>query len=87
VKQYTCPEVFTAAPPEARVWANIIVAAGAGTGISAKFERQGVPICCLVSTPGATGCMPGSLPASLAYGYANAIALDNGTRQILPIVK
>ena len=56
MKQYTRQELL------ARLHAkldsgHILVAGGAGTGISAKFEEEGGADCCWSSTPGATACM------------------------------
>jgi len=67
---------------------RIIVAAGAGTGISAKFEEEGGADLLLVFNSGRYRMHGlGSLSGLLAYGDANAIALEMGERQILPIVK
>lgn len=65
-----------------------IVAAGAGTGISAKFEEEGGADLLLVFNSGRYRMHGlGSLSGLLAYGDANAIALEMGERQILPIVR
>jgi len=67
---------------------HIIVAAGAGTGISAKFEEQGGADLLLVFNSGRYRMHGlGSLSGLMAYGDANAIALEMGERQILPIVQ
>lgn len=67
---------------------HILVAAGAGTGISAKFEEEGGADLLLVFNSGRYRMHGlGSLSGLLAYGDANAIALEMGERQILPIVK
>lgn len=67
---------------------HIIVASGAGTGISAKFEEAGGSDLLLVFNSGRYRMHGlGSLSGLLAYGDANAIALEMGERQILPIVK
>ncbi len=67
---------------------HIIVAAGAGTGISAKFEEAGGADLLLVFNSGRYRMHGlGSLAGLLAYGDANAIALEMGERQILPVVR
>lgn len=67
---------------------HIIVAAGAGTGISAKFEEEGGADLLLVFNSGRYRMHGlGSLSGLMAYGDANAIALEMGERQVLPIVK
>ena len=67
---------------------RIIVAAGAGTGISAKFEEEGGADLLLVFNSGRYRMQGlGSLSGLLAYGDANAIALEMGEREILPIVR
>ena len=87
MKQYTRQELL------ARLHAkldsgNILVAGGAGTGISAKFEEEGGADLLLVFNSGRYRMHGlGSLSGLMAYGDANAIALEMGERQILPIVK
>ncbi len=67
---------------------RIIVGAGAGTGISAKFAEEGGADLLLVFNSGRYRMHGlGSLSGLMAYGDANAIALEMGERQILPIVK
>ena len=67
---------------------NLIIATGAGTGISAKFEEQGGADLILVFNSGRYRMDGlGSLAGLMAYGDANAIALEMGERHILPIVK
>lgn len=67
---------------------HIIVAAGAGTGISAKFEEAGGADLLLVFNSGLYRMHGlGSLSGLLAYGDANAIALEMGERHVLPVVK
>jgi predicted TIM-barrel enzyme len=67
---------------------HIIVAAGAGTGISAKFEEEGGADLILVFNSGRYRMHGlGSLSGWMAYGNANTITLEMGERQILPIVK
>ena len=65
-----------------------IVAAGAGTGISAKFEEEGGADLILVFNSGLYRMHGlGSLSGWMAYGNANDISLELGERHILPIVK
>lgn len=67
---------------------SLILATGAGTGISAKFEEQGGTDLILVFNSGRYRMDGlGSLAGLLAYGDANAIALEMGERHILPVVK
>jgi predicted TIM-barrel enzyme len=67
---------------------RIIVAAGAGTGLSAKAEEEGGADLILVFNSGQYRMHGlGSLSGLLAYGDANAIAVEMGERHILPIVK
>jgi predicted TIM-barrel enzyme len=67
---------------------RIIIGAGAGTGISAKFAEEGGADLLLVFNSGRYRMHGlGSLSGLMAYGDANAIALEMGERQILPIVK
>jgi len=67
---------------------HIIVGAGAGTGISAKFAEAGGADLLLVFNSGRYRMDGlGSLSGLMAYGDANAIALEMGERHILPIVK
>ena len=67
---------------------RLIVATGAGTGISAKLEEEGGADLILVFNSGRFRMDGlGSLAGLLAYGDANAIALEMGERHILPIVK
>ena len=67
---------------------GLILATGAGTGISAKFEEQGGADLILVFNSGRYRMDGlGSLAGLMAYGDANAIALEMGERHILPIVK
>lgn len=67
---------------------RIIVGAGAGTGITAKFAEEGGADLLLVFNSGRYRMHGlGSLSGLMAYGDANAIALEMGERHILPIVK
>lgn len=86
MKQYTRNEVLQRLRQKLET-GRIIVAAGAGTGISAKFEEAGGSDLLLVFNSGRYRMHGlGSLSGLMAYGDANAIALEMGTRQILPIV-
>ena len=65
-----------------------IVAAGAGTGISAKFEEEGGADLILVFNSGLYRMHGlGSLSGWMAYGNANDVSLELGEKHILPIVK
>jgi predicted TIM-barrel enzyme len=65
-----------------------IVGAGAGTGISAKFEEQGGADLILVYNSGRFRMAGyGSNAGLLALGDANAIVAEMGEREILPAVK
>jgi len=65
-----------------------IIAAGAGTGLSAKLIEQGGADLLLVFNSGRYRMDGhGSLSGLLAFGNANDIALDMGERQVLPVVK
>jgi predicted TIM-barrel enzyme len=87
MKQYTRQDVL--ARLRARLDSgHIIVAAGAGTGISAKFEEAGGADLLLVFNSGLYRMHGlGSLSGLMAYGDANAIALEMGERHILPVVQ
>ncbi len=67
---------------------RIIVASGAGTGISAKFEERGGADIIIVFSSGRFR-MAGfsSLAGWLAYGNANEIVFELGERYVLPVVK
>jgi len=67
---------------------KIVVAGGAGTGISAKLEEEGGADILMVFNSGRYRMHGlGSLSGWMAYGDANAIALEMGERQVLPITK
>lgn len=86
MKQYTRQQVLQRLQAKLAT-GHILVAAGAGTGISAKFEEEGGADLLLVFNSGRYRMHGlGSLSGLLAYGDANAIALEMGERQILPIV-
>jgi predicted TIM-barrel enzyme len=55
---------------------NSIIAAGAGTGISAKFlEKGGVDLIIIYNS------------GLMAYGDANAVAMEIGEHEVLPVVE
>ena len=65
-----------------------IIAAGAGTGISAKFIEQGGADLIIIYNSGRFRMMGhGSTAGLMAYGDANAIAMEIGEYEVLPIVK
>ena len=87
MKQYTREQVLERLHAKLAT-GRIIVAAGAGTGISAKFEEEGGADFIMVFNSGRYRMHGlGSLSGWMAYGDANEITLDMGERQILPIVK
>jgi len=87
MKQYTRQEVLKRLRDKLTS-GHIIVGAGAGTGISAKFAEEGGADLLLVFNSGRYRMHGlGSLSGLMAYGDANAIALEMGERNILPIVK
>ena len=87
MKQYTRAQVLTRLN-EKLDSGRIIVAAGAGTGISAKFEEEGGADLIMVFNSGAYRMHGlGSLSGWMAYGNANEISLEMGEKQVLPIVK
>lgn len=86
MKQYTRQEILQRLNDKLAS-GHIIVASGAGTGISAKFEEAGGSDLLLVFNSGRYRMHGlGSLSGLMAYGDANAIALEMGERQILPVV-
>ncbi len=87
MKQYTREQVLTRLNDKLDS-GRIIVAAGAGTGISAKFEEEGGADLIMVFNSGAYRMHGlGSLSGWMAYGNANEISLEMGEKQVLPIVK
>ncbi|MDA1191847.1 MAG: phosphoenolpyruvate hydrolase family protein [Candidatus Poribacteria bacterium] len=65
-----------------------IIAAGAGTGISAKFiERGGADLIIIYNSGRYRMAGHGSCAGLLAYGDANAIVMEMGEREVLPTVK
>jgi predicted TIM-barrel enzyme len=65
-----------------------IIAAGAGSGISAKFIEKGGADLIIIYNSGRFRMMGhGSTAGMMAYGDANAIAMEIGEYEVLPIVK
>ena len=65
-----------------------IIAAGAGTGISAKFiERGGGDLIIIYNSGRFRMAGHGSTCGLMAYGDANAIAMEIGEYEVLPIVE
>ena len=64
-----------------------IIAAGAGTGISAKFiERGGADLIIIYNSGRFRMAGHGSTCGLMAYGDANAVAMEIGQFEVLPIV-
>jgi predicted TIM-barrel enzyme len=65
-----------------------IIAAGAGTGISAKFiERGGADLIIIYNSGRFRMAGHGSTAGLMAYGDANAVAMEIGEHEVLPIVE
>ena len=65
-----------------------IIAAGAGTGISAKFiERGGADLLIIYNSGRFRMSGHGSTAGLMAYGDANAVAMEIGEFEVLPVVK
>lgn len=65
-----------------------IIVAGAGTGISAKFIEKGGADLIIVYNSGRFRMMGhGSTAGLMAYGDANAVAMEIGEYEVLPVVK
>ncbi len=65
-----------------------IIAAGAGTGISAKFIEKGGADLIIIYNSGRFRMMGhGSTAGMMAYGDANAIAMEIGEFEVLPVVE
>jgi predicted TIM-barrel enzyme len=65
-----------------------IIAAGAGTGISAKFIEKGGADLIIIYNSGRFRMMGhGSTAGMMSYGDANAIAMEIGEYEVLPIVE
>lgn len=64
-----------------------IIAAGAGTGISAKFiEKGGADLIIIYNSGRFRMAGHGSSAGLMAYGDANAVALEIGEFEVLPVV-
>ncbi len=67
---------------------DAIIAAGAGSGISAKFIEQGGADLLIIYNSGRFRMMGhGSTCGLMAYGDANAIAMEIGEYEVLPVVE
>jgi predicted TIM-barrel enzyme len=65
-----------------------IIAAGAGTGISAKFiERGGADLVIIYNSGRFRMAGHGSTAGLMAYGDANAVAMEIGEFEVLPVVE
>src|SRR5256885_6868510 len=65
-----------------------IIAAGAGTGISAKFiERGGADLIIIYNSGRFRMAGHGSTAGLMAYGDANAVAMEIGEFEVLPVVQ
>ncbi len=65
-----------------------IIAAGAGTGISAKFiEKGGADLIIIYNSGRFRMAGHGSSAGLMAYGDANAVALEIGEYEVLPVVE
>src|SRR3954466_2802258 len=65
-----------------------IIAAGAGTGISAKFiEKGGADLIIIYNSGRFRMAGRGSTAGMMAYGDANAVAMEIGEYEVLPIVE
>ncbi len=65
-----------------------IIAAGAGAGISAKFIEKGGADLIIIYNSGRFRMMGhGSTAGLMAYGDANAIAMEIGESEVLPVVE
>lgn len=65
-----------------------IIAAGAGTGISAKFiERGGADLLIIYNSGRFRMSGHGSTAGLMAYGDANAVAMEIGEYEVLPVVE
>ena len=67
---------------------DAIIAGGAGTGISAKFIERGGADLIIIYNSGRFRMMGhGSTCGRMAYGDANAIAMEIGEYEVLPVVE
>ncbi|RPA67160.1 phosphoenolpyruvate hydrolase family protein [Cyclobacteriaceae bacterium YHN15] len=65
-----------------------IIAAGAGTGISAKFiEKGGADLIIIYNSGRFRMSGHGSSAGLMAYGDANAVAMEIGEYEVLPVVE
>ena len=65
-----------------------IIAAGAGTGISAKFiEKGGADLLIVYNSGRFRMSGHGSTAGMMAYGDANAVAMEIGEFEVLPVVE
>ena len=65
-----------------------IIAAGAGTGISAKFiEKGGADLIIIYNSGRFRMAGHGSLAGLMSYGDANAVAMEIGEYEVLPVVE
>src|SRR5215212_9836196 len=65
-----------------------VIAAGAGTGISAKFiEKGGGDLIIIYNSGRFRMAGRGSTAGLMAYGDANAIAMEIGEHEVLPVVE
>lgn len=65
-----------------------IIAAGAGTGISAKFIEKGGADLIIIYNSGRFRMMGhGSIAGMMGYGDANAVAMEIGEYEVLPVVE
>ena len=65
-----------------------ILAAGAGTGISAKFlEKGGADLVIIYNSGRFRMAGHGSTAGLMAYGDANAVAMEIGEYEVLPVVE
>lgn len=65
-----------------------IIGAGAGTGISAKFiEKGGADLLIIYNSGRFRMSGHGSTAGLMAYGDANAVAMEIGEFEVLPVVK
>ena len=67
---------------------EVIIAAGAGTGISAKFiEKGGADLIIIYNSGRFRMSGHGSTCGLMAYGDANAVAMEIGEYEVLPVVE
>jgi len=67
---------------------KVIIAAGAGTGISAKFiEKGGADLIIIYNSGRFRMAGHGSTAGLMAYGDANAVSMEIGEFEVLPVVE